>query len=65
VLQSAPEGNEGLGFFAAAYENDSTVIQIQKDGQIVSFSANGYLIDCQPFEMFQFGQGESFLQIPF
>jgi hypothetical protein len=65
VLQSTPEGNEGIGTFAVAYENDSAGVQIQNDGQIVMPSANGYLIDGQPFEMFQFRMGESFLQIPF
>jgi hypothetical protein len=65
ALQSTPEGNEGIGTFAVAYENDSAGIQIQNDGQIVMPSANGYLIDGQPFEMFQFGMGEAFLQIPF
>ena len=65
ALQSTPEGNEGIGTFAVAYENDSTGIQIQNDGQIVMPRANGYLINGQPFEMFKFGMGESFLQIPF
>jgi hypothetical protein len=65
ALQSTPEGYEGIGTFAVAYENDSAGIQIQNDGQVVMPSANGYLIDGQPFEMFQFGMGESFFQIPF
>jgi hypothetical protein len=65
ALQSTPEGYEGISTFAVAYENNSTGIQIQNDGQIIMPSANGYLIDGQPFEMFQFGMGESFFQIPF
>ena len=58
-LQSTPEGNQGIGTFAVAYEDDSAGIQIQNDGQVVMPSTNGYLIDGQPFEMFQFGMGES------
>ena len=65
LSQAFPEGDQGVGAFSLADEDDGAAEEIEDDGEVAVAVADGDLVDGEASEFLEFGFAEASVQVAF